>query len=175
MTFPYRPHERSTRPRSNGRGDGGLARSRPLLELEREHRAEPRTSPMSAWREAMLVEARAKRLAELVARRARNSSSETVSSTTTRRRARERISAERAAEAAGRHRVHDLGTAGHARERKAAADRLAGDEQVRLDAVVVLDRPHAPGAADAGLHLVVDVQDPVGATAPAAAPDSRAA
>ncbi len=45
-------------------------------------------------------------------------------------------------------------------ERQAAAERLAGDEQVRLDAVV-LDRPDGPGAAAAGLHLVVDVEDPV--------------
>ena len=35
-----------------------------------------------------------------------------------------------------------------------------GDEQVGLDAPM-LDRPHRPGAAAAGLHLVVDVEDPV--------------
>ena len=56
--------------------------------------------------------------------------------------------------------VHDLGAAGDAGERQSAAERLAGDEQVGLDAVV-LDRPQRPGAADAGLHLVVDVEDPV--------------
>ena len=37
---------------------------------------------------------------------------------------------------------------------------LPRDQQVRLDAVV-LDRPHRARAADAGLDLVVDVQDPV--------------
>ena len=37
---------------------------------------------------------------------------------------------------------------------------LPRDEQVGLR-VVVLDRPHRPGAADAGLDLVVDPQDPV--------------
>jgi hypothetical protein len=41
-----------------------------------------------------------------------------------------------------------------------AAERLAGDEQVRLDRVV-LDRPDRAGASAARLHLVVDVEDPV--------------
>ena len=59
------------------------------------------------------------------------------------------------------HRVHDRGGAGDGGERQAAADRLARDEQVRGDAVVVLDRPHLSRPADAGLHLVVDVEDPV--------------
>ncbi len=46
-------------------------------------------------------------------------------------------------------------------ERQPAADRLAGDEQVRGDSVVVLDRPHLPRAPHARLNLVVDVEDPV--------------
>ena len=42
-----------------------------------------------------------------------------------------------------------------------AADRLARDEQVGLDPLVVLDRPDLARAPRAGLHLVVDVEDPV--------------
>ena len=49
-----------------------------------------------------------------------------------------------------------------AAERKAAAERLPGDEEVGLDAVL-LDRPDGPGAADAALHLVGDEEDPVAA------------
>src|SRR5439155_25607992 len=74
--------------------------------------------------------------------------------------ARDRIAAERAAEAAGRDRVEKLGPAGDARERQPAAERLPRDEQVRLR-VVVLDRPDVACAADAALDLVVDVEDPV--------------
>src|SRR2546423_10658145 len=73
---------------------------------------------------------------------------------------REWVAAERTAKAAGRHRVHDLGAPRDARERQAAAKRLARDEEVRLD-VVVLDRPDRPGAAAARLDLVVDVEDAV--------------
>src|SRR6476469_624110 len=76
-----------------------------------------------------------------------------------RRRAREWVAAERATEAAGRDGVHDLGATRHAGEWQPAAEGLAGDEQVGLDAPV-LDRPDRAGAAAAGLHLVVDVQDP---------------
>ena len=71
------------------------------------------------------------------------------------------VPAEGAAEAAGAGRVHQLGAAGDGREREAAAERLAGDEQVGLD-VVVVERPELAGAAGAGLHLVVDPEDPVG-------------
>ena len=53
------------------------------------------------------------------------------------------------------------GRPGDGGERQAAADRLAGDEQIGRDAVVVLDRPHLPGPPDTRLHLVVDVEDPV--------------
>ena len=56
--------------------------------------------------------------------------------------------------------VHDLGRAGDPGERKPAAERLAGHEQVRLDPVV-LDGPDRAGAADARLHLVVDVEGAV--------------
>ena len=45
-------------------------------------------------------------------------------------------------------------------QRQPAAERLARDEQVGRG-VVVLDRPDAAGAADAALHLVVHVEDPV--------------
>ena len=77
-----------------------------------------------------------------------------------RRRAGDRVPAERAAEPAGLGRVHQLGAAGDRGQRQPAAERLAGHEQVGLDAVV-LDRPDGPGAADAGLHLVVDVDGSV--------------
>ena len=50
---------------------------------------------------------------------------------------------------------------GDRRKRKAAADRLAGHEQVGRGAVVVLDRPHLPCAPHARLHLVVDIENPV--------------
>ena len=76
------------------------------------------------------------------------------------RRAGDRVAAERAAEPARVDGVHDRRRAGHRRQRQAAAERLAGHEQVGLR-VVVLDRPHRAGAADAGLDLVVDPQDPV--------------
>ena len=57
-------------------------------------------------------------------------------------------------------RVHDLRLAEDARERQAGGDRLRDGHQVGLDAVV-LHREHAPGAAEAGLHLVGDEHDPV--------------
>ena len=57
-------------------------------------------------------------------------------------------------------RVHQLSLAGHGRERQPAAQCLAGDEQVGLDARV-LDRPDRAGATAARLHLVGDVEDPV--------------
>ena len=47
------------------------------------------------------------------------------------------------------------GLAEHARQRKAAGDRLRDGDQVGLDAVV-LDREQLAGAAEAGLHLVGD-------------------
>src|SRR5581483_1661887 len=75
-------------------------------------------------------------------------------------RARERVAAERPTEAARRDRVHHLGAPGDAGERQAAAERLPGDDQVGLDAVV-LDRPDGARAAHARLDLVVDVEDPV--------------
>ncbi len=77
-----------------------------------------------------------------------------------RRRARERIAPERAPEPTGMRSVHHLGPAGDARERQPAAERLPRDDEVRLNAVV-LDRPDRPRAADARLHLVVDVEDAV--------------
>ncbi len=66
--------------------------------------------------------------------------------------------------AAGR--VHDLGPAEHARERQAVGDRLRDADQVGLDAGV-LDREELAGAAEAGLHLVGDEDDPVAVAEPA--------
>ena len=77
-----------------------------------------------------------------------------------RRHAGERVAAEGAAEPPGGTAVHQLCRAGHAGERQSAAERLARNDQVGLDAVV-LDRPDRPSPPDAGLHLVVDVEDPV--------------
>src|SRR5439155_230412 len=71
-----------------------------------------------------------------------------------------RVAADRAAQPARRHTVHDLCAPGDRRQRHAAAERLAGYEQVGLDAPL-LDCPEGAGAADAGLHLVVDVDDAV--------------
>src|SRR5439155_496506 len=71
-----------------------------------------------------------------------------------------RVAAERAAQTAGRDRVHHLCPPGHTRERQPAAERLAGDQQVGLDPVV-LDGPDGARAPHPGLHLVVDVENPV--------------
>ena len=45
-------------------------------------------------------------------------------------------------------------------ERQAGGDRLGDDDQVRLDGEV-LHREHPPRAAEAGLHLVRDQDDPL--------------
>src|SRR5581483_6903837 len=138
-----------------GCGDdaGGLVR-RLLRELDRQHRSEPahlgagrrhRLEPL-AQPGTDLVGARPV-LAQRVEDRDRGG-------------ARHRVAAEGAAEAAGRHGVDHLGPAGDGCERQPAAERLAGDEQIWLD-LVVLDRPDRAGAAAARLHLVVDVEDPV--------------
>ena len=74
----------------------------------------------------------------------------------------ERVAAVRAAEAAGVRGVHDLGAAGHRGQRQAAGDALGGDDQVGHDALVVA-REQVAGAGEAGLHLVGDEDDAVGA------------
>src|SRR3954453_16639053 len=73
---------------------------------------------------------------------------------------RDRVAAEGAAEPAGRNAIHDLGAPGDSRQRHATAQRLAGHEQVRLDAPV-LDGPQRSRAACARLDLVVHVDDSV--------------
>src|SRR5439155_1832580 len=67
------------------------------------------------------------------------------------------IASEGAAETARLRRIHHLGSARDRREREPAAERLAGDEEVRLDAVV-LDRPHGPRAAHPALDLVGNIE-----------------
>jgi len=57
-------------------------------------------------------------------------------------------------------RVHDLCLSDHARQRQTGGDRLRDRHQVGLD-VVVLDAPHLPRAAIAGLHFVDDEHDAV--------------
>ena len=63
--------------------------------------------------------------------------------------AREGIAAKRSAQPSGGHSVHQLGAAGDGGKGKPAAERLAGDEEIGLDAVEVLDCPHRPRPADA--------------------------
>src|SRR6266699_5007456 len=57
------------------------------------------------------------------------------------------------AESARSGRVHDLGLADHGRQRHPSGDALGDGDEIRLDAGV-LDREHAPGAAEAALDLV---------------------
>ena len=83
--------------------------------------------------------------------------------------ARDRVPAEGPAQPSGLRCVHQLRLPGHRRKRKPAAESLAGNEQVRLDADV-RDRPEWPRPPAAGLHLVGDVQDAV----PVAEPPQRA-
>ena len=119
----------------------------------------PRTSPTIACFGRDLVEPRAQKTGDLLGALAEARRRQLVEHGE-RRRARDRVAAERAAEAAGMRRIHQLGASGDRRERKPAAERLAGDEQVGLD-VVALDRPDGAGAPAAGLHLVVHVDDAV--------------
>ena len=86
-----------------------------------------------------------------------------------RRGLRDRVADVGAADAAGAGRVHDLRAAEHAREREAHRDRLRDRDQVGLDAEV-LHREEAPGAPEAGLHLVGDEHDPVLVADPAERP-----
>ena len=95
----------------------------------------------------MLGALRKVRLRELVEDRERSSAGD-------------RIPTERAAEPADVDCVHQLRAPGHCGERQAAAERLARDKQVRLDAEL-LDRPHRAGTSATGLYLVVNVDDPV--------------
>src|SRR5437870_3376991 len=71
------------------------------------------------------------------------------------------ISAERAAQAPRSRSVHDRGLPGHAAERQSASDGLAAHEDIR-HRVPILDRPQLPGAAHAGLYLVVYEHDAMG-------------
>ena len=78
----------------------------------------------------------------------------------------DRIAAISAAEAAGMRSVHDGGAAGHARERKSAAESLGHGDQIGHHARV-LDGEHLAGARDAALHLVGDQDDAVLVAEPA--------
>ena len=164
MTLPSVPQERRIRPRSRAAAVVRLARSAAGSfdcavgdELECEHRPEAaHVSDLSdAGRE--LVELRADVGAELLC-----ASTEVVRGDLVqdgqRGRAGDRIAAERSSEPSRVRRVHHLGAARHRGEREPAAERLAGDEQVRLGPVV-LDRPDRPRTPDARLHLVVHVED----------------
>src|SRR4051812_48354725 len=135
-------------------GDAARLLAGPLGQLDGDHRTDP--AHLRAFGRHR-VEASAELRADLFCARALTL--ERIENRD-RRRARERVAAECAAEAAGRNGVHDLGATRHAGEWQPAAEGLAGDEQVGFDAPV-LDRPHRAGASAAGLHLVVDVEDPV--------------
>ena len=76
------------------------------------------------------------------------------------RRAGDRVAAVGAAQAAGVGGVHDLGAAGHRRQRHAGGDRFAADQQIGHQ-IVVLNRKQLAGAAHAGLHLVGDIEHAV--------------
>ena len=65
------------------------------------------------------------------------------------------VAPEGAAQLAGLDLVHDLGLADHRRQREARRQGLRARHEVGLD-VDVIDRPPGAGAADPGLHLVVD-------------------
>ena len=138
-----------------------------LDELDREHRAEP--AHVADRGEALLPRehARAHRLADL--RRALDDVLLLDHVEHRERRGlRDGIADVRAADRGVAGRVHDLGGADHARERQPGGDRLRDGHQVGLDAVV-LHREHAPGAPEAGLHLVGDEDDPVLVADPAQA------
>ncbi|CAM2137885.1 hypothetical protein PT2222_100011 [Paraburkholderia tropica] len=77
-----------------------------------------------------------------------------------RRRHGQRVARVRAAEAAGRCRVHDFRAADHARQRHAAGQALGDRHEVRRD-VVVFHREQLAGAREARLHFVGDQQDAV--------------
>ena len=70
----------------------------------------------------------------------------------------DRVAAVGAAEAAGVHRVHDLGAPRHGGERQPAGDALGGGDQVGDDALVLAGE-HRAGAGEPGLHLVGDEHD----------------
>ena len=102
------------------RGDACRLLAVLLGQLERHHRAEAaylrarrRHRVSRSCRRAPIASARARRALDRIEDRER-------------RRTRERVAAERAAEAAGRDCVHHLGASGDGRERQAAAERLAG-------------------------------------------------
>ena len=161
MTLPYSPQERSSRPCSRRRGRRPPSRPRPKAPRARARASSraraPRRSPRA--REAIsssrvrsrrpivlgaLAEAR---LGELVEHGARGG-------------ARDRVAAERAAEAAGVRRVHQLRAPGDGRRaagrRRASCRRRAG--RARRPSARSPRRARSPAA---GLHLVGDIDDPV--------------
>ena len=155
------PQASSSRPRSNAAATIAAARSGDCSASSNASIGpRPRTSPIASCLAASCSR-RARIVSPSAVACARNSGSATASSTATAAAHESGLPPNVPPSPPGGHRVHDRGTAGDGRERQAAADRLARDEQVGLDAVVVLDRPHLPGAPDARLHLVVDVEDPV--------------
>ena len=74
--------------------------------------------------------------------------------------ARHRVAAERSAEPARVHGVHDLGAGGDAADRESGTETLGRRDDVGDDAFVLAREPRA-GAPEAGLHLVGDEQHAV--------------
>ena len=159
--MPYMPQASRSRFRSYAAATIAAAWSGDCSrQLEREHRSEAAHLADRVVLRRELLEARAHRLAE----RGRLGEELRIRNRVEygdRRCARKRVAAERASEPPGGHCVHDRSGARHRGQRQAAADRLAGDEKIGRDTLVVLDRPHLPGPPHAGLHLVVDEEDAV--------------
>ena len=120
----------------------------------------PRTSPICSWRAARSSSRARSATPSSSARGAERGSCDRVEHDGSRGTG-DGVAPERPTEAAGLGGVHDLRAARDRRQRQAAAERLARHEQIWLDAVVVLDRPHRPGPPHARLHLVGDEEDPV--------------
>ena len=161
ITFPYMPQERSSSPRSKAAATMADACSGACSASSNASIGpSPRTSPIASCL-AATASRRARSVSPSAVACSRNPGSATASSTATAAAQESGLPPNVPPSPPGGHRVHDLAAARDAGERQAAADRLPRDEQVGLDAVEVLDRPHLPRPADAGLHLVVDVEDPV--------------
>ena len=157
---PAREQQQPALTRGGDHGGGQLRLRRAVRdELEREHRAEAAHVADAFELAGEALQPRADLAAERLGAGAERRRRDRVEHDR-RGGAGDRVAAERAAQPARPDGVHQLGPPGHRGEREPAAQRLARDEQVGRDAVV-LDRPHRPGAPDAGLDLVVDVEDPV--------------
>ena len=118
----------------------------------------PRTSPMKAWR-SISPRSRRREVAAHVVRVLHVAALDEVERRE-RRRAAERVAAEGVAVRALRPALHHALLRHHHPDRQARAEALGDGQDVGRYAPVLAGE-HLPGAADAGLHLVRDQQDPV--------------